>query len=254
MVSDFHVHTSLSCDSTAEMSEYIAFAKKSNIGAICFTEHVDFNKNDSGYRYYDAERFFDVYQSNYNEYEENPRIYAGIEFSEPHLYGDELSKLSVYPYDFILGSVHWVGNMFPCHEVRQRYSAKEFFERYWKEVYEMVKHGGFDCVSHMDFPKRYYQEVYYQRAMMKEIFEIMLDKNIVLEVNTSPGRKGYTYTMPGKELLEIYKECGGKYVTIGSDAHAVSDLGANYYDAKALVEEMHLESVIFQQRKMVVLR
>ena len=49
---------------------------------------------------------------------------------------------------------------------------------------------------------------------------------MVIEINPSSLRKGYNETMPGKELLEIYKACGGRYVTIGSDAHEVKDLGA----------------------------
>ena len=44
-------------------------------------------------------------------------MYAGIEFSEPPLYNKELEKLKEYPYDFIIGSVHWVGDMFPSQKV-----------------------------------------------------------------------------------------------------------------------------------------
>ena len=44
-------------------------------------------------------------------------------------------------------------------------------------------------------------------------------KILEMQRNTSSLRKGHVQTMPGKELLEIYKANGGKYVTIGSDAH-----------------------------------
>ena len=44
--------------------------------------------------------------------------------------------------------------------------------------------------------------------------------------------------MPGRELLEIYKANGGKYVTIGSDAHVVEDVGEDYVMAKSLLEEV----------------
>ena len=49
--------------------------------------------------------------------------------------------------------------------------------------------------------------------------------------------------MPGRELLEIYKANGGKYVTIGSDAHVVEDVGADYVMAKSLLEEVGLQEV-----------
>lgn len=47
---------------------------------------------------------------------------------------------------------------------------------------------------------------------------------MVIEINTSSLRKGHEQTMPGRELLEIYKSSGGKYATIGSDAHAAEDV------------------------------
>ena len=47
----------------------------------------------------------------------------------------------------------------------------------------------------------------------------LLEKDMVIEINTSSLRKGHSETMPGKELVEIYKECGGMYVTVGPDAH-----------------------------------
>lgn len=177
MRADLHIHTKYSCDSKAEIEQYIKQAI-------------------------------------------NMKICAGIEFSEPHLYAEKLNQLSEnYPYDYIIGSIHWVGKMFPCQKVREQYSAKEFYTLYWEEVLNAVKQGGFDSLGHIDFPKRYYGEIYYSAEMMNEIFKYLLDKNMVIEINTSSLRKGYSETMPGDELLEIYKANGGRYVTIGSDAH-----------------------------------
>ena len=45
-------------------------------------------------------------------------------------YASKLEQLSVYPYDYIIGSIHWIGNMFPCQKVREQYSAKEFYNMY----------------------------------------------------------------------------------------------------------------------------
>ena len=88
--------------------------------------------------------------------------------------------------------------------------------------------------------------------MMKEIFQTLLEKDLVMEVNTSSLRKGHEQTMPGKELLELYKTCGGEYVTIGSDAHVVEDVGADYEVAKRLLKEVALQEVMYRQRKRIV--
>ena len=250
MITDLHVHTEMSCDSEARISDYIDIAKRRKVDVVCFTDHVDFNKIDDGYNYYNQEQFF----CSYNELcrDSGVDILAGIEFSEPHLYKAELKKLKEYPYDFVIGSVHWVGNLFPSQKVREQYTSKEFYELCWKEVYKCVLNGGFDCLGHIDFPKRYYGELYYNDKLIREIFRIMLQKNIVLEINTSSLRKGLSTTMPCDELLEIYKDCGGSYITIGSDSHEAKDLGTNYEEAQSLADKYSLKNVIFKERKLII--
>ncbi len=252
MKADLHIHTLYSCDSEAEMEKYIEQAEKIGMQMLCFTDHVDLNKDDYGYNYYNPESFFESYNRIKNGCNSLIKLCAGIEFGEPHLYADKLRELSKYPYDFIIGSIHWVGNMFPCQKVREQYSAKEFYTMYWNEVLNTVKQGGFDCLGHIDFPKRYYGEIYYSEEMMNEIFKVLLDKDMVMEINTSSLRKGHSETMPGRELLEIYKANGGRYVTIGSDAHEVKDLGADNYVAKQLIKVLGLREVVYEKRERIV--
>lgn len=251
MKADLHVHTGFSCDSEAKMRDYILEAQNKGIDWICFTDHVDYNKNDYGCGYYSPSAYFEEFKKQLHS-ETGIKVCTGIEFSEPHLYGDKLKELAQYPYDFILGSIHWIGDMFPCQKVREQYSAKEFYTLYWQEVYKTVNHGGFDCLGHIDFPKRYYGEIYYQENMLNEIFKIMMEKDIILEINTSSLRKGLSDTMPGRELLEIYKGNGGKYVTIGSDAHEIQDLGADNHVAKGLIKNFDLQEVVYEKRKRIV--
>jgi histidinol phosphate phosphatase HisJ family len=252
MITDLHVHTEMSCDSQAKIYDYIEIAKSRKVNVVCFTDHVDFNINDEGYHYYNPAKFFDSYNQFCRNSDSDVELYAGIEFSEPHLYYDQLEELKKFPYDYIIGSLHWVGNMFPCQKVREQYTAKEFYELYWREMYNCVKKGGFDCLGHMDFPKRYYGELYYKEKMIEELFQIMLEKNIILEINTSSLRKGLSVTMPGDELLAIYKDCGGSYITIGSDSHEAEDLAKNNDIAQKLADLYELKNVIFKERKMLI--
>ncbi len=250
---DCHVHTEFSCDSEAKMEEYIKQALEKDIRRICFTDHVDLNPDDYGYNYYNPEKYFETFRKVKEQYGERIQICSGIEFGEPHLYGERLKQLSAYPYDFIIGSIHWIGNMFPCQKVREQYSAKEFYTLYWKEVLNTVRRGGFDALGHIDFPKRYYGEIYYVETELKEIFKWLLDGDMVIEINTSSLRKGHSETMPGKELLEIYRDCGGRYVTIGSDAHVEADLAADCEEAQALAEACGLWQVVYENRKRILL-
>jgi histidinol-phosphatase (PHP family) len=231
------------------MEDYILAAKKKGILTICFTDHVDLNTNDYGYDYYSASEFWKKFNKVKIKGDSGIEVLAGIEFGEPHLYGECLTELAKYPYDFVIGSIHWIGDMFPCQKVREQYSAKEFYTLYWQEVLKTAQAGGFDALGHIDFPKRYYGEIYYEESIINEIFRNLLEKDLVIEINTSSLRKGHEQTMPGKELLEIYKANGGKYVTIGSDAHIVEDIGADYVIAKSMLDEIGLQEVVYRQRK-----
>ena len=246
---DMHVHTEFSCDSEARIEDYIIEGNKKKISIICFTDHVDLNPNDYGYNYYSADKYWSKFGEIKSKNDTAVELLAGIEFGEPHLYENQLKELTKYPYDFVIGSIHWIGDMFPCQKVREQYCAKEFYKLYWQEVLKTVKTGGFDALGHIDFPKRYYGEIYYEAPVMKEIFCSLLDKDLVMEINTSSLRKGHAQTMPGIELLEMYKENGGKYVTIGSDAHVVEDIGVDYKVAKELLNTVGLEEVIYRKRK-----
>ncbi|MDE6567025.1 MAG: PHP domain-containing protein [Lachnospiraceae bacterium] len=186
MWADLHIHTEYSCDSEAKIEEYVKQATAINLQMLCFTDHVDFNKNDYGYNHYNPEKFFEGYHRVKASCKNRIRLFAGIEFSEPHLYAEKLNQLSSdYPYDYIIGSIHWIGNLFPCQEVQNRFSAKEFYTLYWKEVLNTVKQGGFDALGHIDFPKRYYGEIYYTEAMMNEIFKYLLDKDMICLLYTT---------------------------------------------------------------------
>jgi histidinol-phosphatase (PHP family) len=124
------------------------------------------------------------------------------------------------------------------------------YEHYWSEMLAAVKAGGFECVAHMDFPKRYYGKLWFEAEAMYEICREMVRNGICLEINTSSLRQNIAGAMPDKEILEIYKSCGGRYATVASDAHSVEDLAAGYRYAKDLIAAFGLEEIVFHQREM----
>ena len=250
---DMHTHTKYSCDSDLELESCCAEAIQKGIKAICFTDHVDCNCNDAGCGFYTIERFFDEFVPLKEKYKSKLTLLCGVEFAEPHMYQDEFVKHSSYPYDYILASIHWwYENMWASQMLKQGISAEVCYEYYWSELLAAVKFGGFDCVAHMDFPKRYYNELIIDYGKISEIFAVMVSKNICLEINTSSLRQNRSNgTMPDKEILEIYKDCGGKYVAFGSDAHKAGELGEGYPYAKNLIDFFGFTAVMFTGRNIV---
>jgi histidinol-phosphatase (PHP family) len=248
---DLHVHTKYSCDSEAALEDYCIRAIEKNVRRICFTEHVDFDVHDSGYGYYDAAAFFDEFSKVKEKFSSKVELLSGLEFSEIHLYQEAYHRLLRYPYDFIIGSLHyWYQDMFPGEMVKEGIPLTVCYESYWDEILRMVSCGGFDCLGHIDFPKRYYGASLIDRERLFEICRALVRNNICLEINTSSLRKGLSETMPDKEILSVYRSCGGEYITLGSDAHHADDLAAGHEYARGLIAEFGLREVFFRSRQL----
>jgi len=250
-VCDMHVHTKHSCDSTAELEAYCTQAIAQGIDTLCFTDHVDYNPNDIGYSFYNPEAFFSDFLHIKEKYQEKLTLLCGVEFAEPHMYPAELARLSKLPYDFILGSIHfWYRDMFPSVMVKEGIPAEICYAHYWDAILAAVKAGGFDALAHMDFPKRYYGQLIVDHDKLHKICHTMAKNRICPEINTSTLRKNMAEPMPGKEILSIYKSCGGRYVTVGSDAHRPGELAAGSARAREFIDYFGFEEAIFMQRHM----
>lgn len=249
---DLHLHTNYSNDSTEPLENYCTRALAIGVDCLCFTEHVDHNLKDPGCGIYDAEAFFEGLQKAKQVYGARLKLLAGIEFSEPHLYQEGLRSFRELPYDFILGSVHfWGDDMFPSEMIQRGITVEKCFEEYWPDVLKSVKSGGFDCVGHIDFPKRYYKQLIYSPEFLGEVCTEMVRNDIILEVNTSSLRAGLDESMPNADMLEIYKKCGGRYFTMGSDSHAAKHLYTFIDEARRIPLELGLQEVYFEGRRML---
>lgn len=251
MRADVHVHTCFSCDSKTAMEDMCVSAIQKNLNVICFTDHVDHNPRDDGYEYYSAQAYFQEIERVRQKYGDRLNILSGMEFSEPHLYPSQFEEMKKLPYDFIIGSLHyWVDDLFPSEMVKKHIPLEECYAKYWAAMHRMVEYGGFDCVGHIDFPKRYYHSLQYEEENMRDLFRMIVRQRIVIEINTSSLRRGLTETMPNEALLRIYQEQGGKFVMTGSDAHCCEDLVSNLYEASQKAQAAGLSTVFFKNRKM----
>ena len=84
-----------------------------------------------------------------------------------------------------------------------------------------------------------------------KILKIIVEREKVLELNTRRfnTRRGIKELVP---IYKKYKELGGKYVTLGSDAHRVEAV-CNYFDrAIDFVKELDLQIVTFCERQLEI--
>ena len=75
-----------------------------------------------------------------------------------------------------------------------------------------------------------------------KILKIVIQDGKGIEINTSSRRYGLKDSTPSRDILKLYKELGGKIITIGSDSHKIEHLGAYIDEAKELLKEIGFDS------------
>lgn len=251
-----HVHSKFSADSQAELKDICRAAIESGLKYIAITDHYDLNPNDIGYQFFDYSAYSQAIDDLRVEFGSELTILKGIEFGEPHLYPEELEKLHQLDFDVILGSVHFIGPDFVGERyLRERWTPEEIYGKYFNEVLQMVKSGGFDILAHLDFPKRYLKQTNHHDEIIHQIIEQLIQQEIGLEINTSPLRKGLSFTSPDEELVQRYIQAGGHRITVGSDAHYPSEIGAGFSEMSRFLKTLPENSVgVYQQHRFIPIK
>lgn len=256
---DYHVHSDNSFDCKIPMDEMCCRAVARGISELAFTDHFNNHLLDIDLGYYDPERYFADLERCRAQFP-TLTIRAGIEVGEPHRWGSKiLPILQRYPYDLVLGSLHWVGNqnVFNPDYFRGQGPQKAYGD-YFAELNRMVRHGGFDILAHVDLPKRAGFNVYgsydigaYEEAV-RDLWQSCIESQIAVEINTKGVRCRVAQLHPTTAALKWYVEMGGQLLTLGSDAHHSNNVGEHFDQAIQSAHEAGLTHVCrFQCRTLI---
>jgi histidinol-phosphatase (PHP family) len=243
---DYHMHSDHSCDCRIPMSDMCRSAISKGILEIAFTEHFDPKPEDicSG-KYYPAQFFASIEECRAEFGPQGLIIKAGVEVGEMHLYREEVNAvLNVYPYDLVLGSLHWCrGESVFRPEYFSKRDAQTAACDYFAELLELAEGGGFNILSHLDVVKRLGFTVYNQFDInefeneVRPILAACIRNGIAPEINTSALRMVVNQTHPTLEVIRWYREMGGELLSIGSDSHRPDHLGLNLDKAIEIAKE-----------------
>lgn len=225
---------------------------------ICFTDHVDYGVKvdwDCGKEivYRQGEPMANVDYPRYaaeinrlrDAYGHRITIRMGMEFgAQMHTIPQFKSLYERYPFDFIILSVHQVEDKeFWNGDFQAGRSQKEYNERYYEEMLDLVSNfHDYSVLGHMDLIVRYDDAGVYPfekiRPFVEEILRKVIKDQKGIEVNTSYHRYGLKDSTPSRDILRLYRELGGRIVTIGSDSHKKEHLGAYVQEAKELLKSL----------------
>ncbi len=229
---DYHIHTTYSEDGADSLEVMCQRAIELGIPEIGISEHWDVGPYEKNPRFFQLETWFPELERLRLLFAGNLILRAGIEVAEPHLYPQETEDiLTQAPFDYVLGSVHFVGKDFVFDDATISIkTADEVYQAYFSEVESMLQTADIDIVAHLDIPARTGKPIFgYDPAryetQLRRILITIINRDLALEVNTGGLRKASKNLMPDPIILKWYAALGGKRLTLGSDAHAVDQVG-----------------------------
>ena len=255
---DYHMHSNFSPDCQAPMADMCHSAIEKGIPEIGFTEHFDLHADDPSRAWFRPDPWWRELEKCRDQFGDQLTILAGIEVGEPHIFQRETQEmLAAYPFDYALGSLHWVGrnSMFDARHFSAT-SEEVAYNTFFAELARMTQAGGFEILSHFDLPIRTAFSVYggYEPQRFEEPIRAVLrnciEQGIALDLNTSALRSHVKMLTPGLTILRWYVEMGGERVTLGSDAHQPYNIGVGLEQALDIARQAGLRYVThFRQRQ-----
>jgi histidinol-phosphatase (PHP family) len=229
---DYHMHSTFSEDGASSPEEMCRQAIKLGLLEIGFTEHWDVGPYEKNPRFFQPEPWYAELERLRELFTGQLTIRAGIEIAEPHLYLQAAADvLKRAPFDYVLGSVHFVGPHFMFDEAYFRsHTPDEVYQAYFVEVGRLLQTADFDILAHLDVPARTgkpifgYDPIRYE-DQIRSILHLVIERKLVLDVNTSGLRKTAQNLSPDPLILKWYAGMGGERLTLGSDAHAANQVG-----------------------------
>lgn len=260
---DFHCHTAFSFDGAENSSADSLCRRALEIGLtdLCITDHCDVNGEAEGiYTHYDADKAWDAMTEAKEKYKGKLNLVRGIELGNATQYPDVAdATLKAHPYEFIIGSLHNLNGVPDFASIRMETLTDRhislLFDRAMDETAEMLSYRvpdgsqGITTLGHLTYIHRYVTKAgkkfdfkpHYDR--IEHVYKLLMRQDIALELNVSTLWRGMGIGMPTLELLKFYHDCGGRLVTVGSDAHAPENLGRCIRQGYALLNAAGLHEV-----------
>lgn len=261
MLCDLHTHThhSFDGDPSATAMAMAQAAVDAGVGVLALTDHCEVNGQVQGlYPYFDqAASFAEITQAR-DAFAGRLTLLRGIELGQPMEHPEQaLAMREAHDYDFVILSLHNIPDVPDFYLLRpERMSERHLhvlYDRLLDEMIRSVSFPGVHTLAHVTYPCRYVAEAggtfdlkpHYPRFM--RLFEQLCLHQVALEVNVSTHWKGLGFTMPDREILQLYKSFGGELVTIGSDAHAPVNVGRSIRHGCTLLGECGFDRITAYQ-------
>jgi histidinol-phosphatase (PHP family) len=266
MLTDYHLH--LRPDEAGEAADYftdenvdryLAAAEEHGIAELGVSEHV--------YRFQQA---LDVWRHPFWEEEARDDLDEYCEFiaTTPLRLGIEAdfvpgaedrmaNLLDARDFDYVVGSVHFLGDRAVDHDAYDVWEAQGDPDRVWRRYFqtlaEAARSGLFDILAHPDLVKVWGRarpvperdlRFYYEPAV-----QAIAESGLAVEVSTAGLRKPIGEIYPSPEFAEMCVDAGADF-SLSSDAHVPEQVGHGYDQALEFMDRLGIERIcVFEHRR-----
>jgi histidinol-phosphatase (PHP family) len=256
------MHTPLCHHATGQPTEYAARAVALGFSEIGFSEHSPMPRDD-----FDEWR---MYFSKMDEYvtgvqqarTDHPQLTIKLALEVDFMPGQEtwIRKLaSLHPWDYFIGSVHYVGSWDIDNPRKlsewKKHDPYEVWSMYFDLLTQAAESGLFEIIGHADLPKKF--GIYPDRdctPLFERFLKAAARAGVAMELNTAGLRKDCREIYPAPKIVQLAKK-HGVAITFGSDAHAPGEVGMNFTEAIVLARAAgYQETCEFASRKREMVR
>ena len=246
MLTDYHVHLRPDGAGTpaaeyftpANVERYRAAAEERGVAELGASEHV--------YRFRQA---LDVWQhpfwrenalddlDAYCEFVGGQGLKVGVEADFVPGREDRMANLlDGRPWDYVIGSVHFVGDEAVDHPDWDVWSSRsvdpeKIWRRYFEWLGEAARSGLFDILAHPDLVRVWGADRPRPEGDLRRFYELAMpgiaESGIAVEISTAGLRKPVGERYPAEPFLAMCLEAGCP-VALSSDAHHPEHVGFEY--------------------------
>jgi histidinol-phosphatase (PHP family) len=266
VLTDYHLHlrpddldASAARFFTSEnVDRYLEAASAAGIEELGVSEHV--------YRFREALRIWDhpLWRENavdeigpYCDFVRSTPLRLGIEMDFVPGREDRIAGfLDEHEFDYVVGSVHFVGEGAVDHPDFDVWGGDADPDRVWARYFELLaeaaRAGLYDILAHADLVKYWGhgrpQPTRDPRFFYEPAIEAIADSGIAVEVSTAGLRKPVNEIYPAPAFAEMCVEAGAAFA-LSSDAHVPGDVGHAYDRAVETMRAWGIDRIaVFERR------
>ncbi len=266
-LADMHTHTQISPDSGARLVDMARAAAAAGLDELYVTDHCDLLDGEGRFAPdFDWPAALAQMAQAREGLTGRLQLRLGLELGSAPFDPAAARKLLTgagEALDFVLGSLHnWVGaeenidfyyTDFSGGLAQCRRALENALDSTWALVTDCP--DCYDSLAHIVYPLRYMARDgqalsladYEERV--RDIFTQVARTDHALEVNTNRGQDLEVWP----QVLGWFRDCGGRYVTIGSDAHRPQDVAAGIREGTELVRQAGFAGVTTYVRRRPVI-